>query len=152
MTLDEIKIQILEALSTLYEKDIDLIVHQMEWSCAHRLAVYLETTLGKNWHVDCEYNKMGSRMLTKRNDDGKYKRPDIIIHKRGKTNRESNLLVIEIKMDDSNLRDIDKLKSFTSSPNEQQIFQYQFGLSIRLLNQGPILEWYSNGILIECNQ
>lgn len=59
--------------------------------------------------------------------------PDIIIHKRGETSIESNLLVIEVKVDrKADAMDVVKLVEFTKglSDNGHLLLRYNFGLSL----------------------
>ena len=142
LNLSSIKSKINNAVSKAIDKDFILIDKKLEWATAHRLAVYLEG-LFPEWNVDCEYNKMTQEYITKHNSDGKYKRPDIVIHKRGEISKRYNLIVIEIKMDNDQDNDLDKLKDFTKEPNGNRPFQYQYGLKISFNNTS--LKWFSNG-------
>lgn len=80
-----------------------------ERSLTHKFAEHLQTILGRDWSVDCEYNRygpdskkviedvkqiVGSHVPT---DETRARTvyPDIIVHKRGAA--EPNLLVIEAK-------------------------------------------------------
>lgn len=123
-----------------------LIRKKMEWATAHRFAVYLEEHF-PGWNVDCEYNKVGTGINSKHNSIGDHKRPDIVIHKRELSEKENNLLVIEIKMESSDNSDEEKLIDFTSTPNDNKPFQYQFGLKISFL---PLkMKWFKNGQEVE---
>jgi len=96
--------------------------------------------------VDCEYNRVGFRDELKRNSDNYYKRPDVIIHKRGYPEKEKNLLWIEVKVNNIDIiDDIEKLKEFTSLPMGNRIIQYKYGLSISFI---PSIRriWVENGI------
>lgn len=123
---------ILEAIKKVQINDQELISHKMEWSTAHRLAVNLEGYFS-GFNVDCEYNKMGEEFDPKHDSHKNHKRPDIVIHKRGKLEPESNLLVIEIKMEQGQDEDEEKLLDFTDAPNEHRPFQYKYGLKISFL-------------------
>jgi hypothetical protein len=75
--------------------------------------------------------------------------PDIIVHQR-LTNKK-NLIVIEVKKDNSNVSDdtdINKLKAFTSC-NDENDYKYDFGVFIRLPIKDPKWEpkikWFQNG-------
>lgn len=140
MTIESI---ISAAIEKLRINDETLINEKMEWATAHRLAVYLEGYF-PGWNIDCEYIKMGEAFETKRGSQGSCKRPDIVIHKRGRLEKENNLLVIEIKMGPGNDLDEEKLIDFTSKSNSNRLFQYQKGLKITFL---PVitLKWFENG-------
>src|ERR1700738_4962204 len=79
----------------LFEKDLG------ERTLTHRLAVHLEKQFS-DWDVDCEYNRLGERMLRLPHgtivstDDalGKSVYPDIVVHQRDIPN---NLLAIEVR-------------------------------------------------------
>lgn len=102
------------------------------------------------WNVDCEYNKVGIGINSKHDSIGSHKRPDIVIHKRERIEKENNLLVIEIKIESDDISDADeqKIVDFTSTPNDKRPFQYQFGLKISFL---PMLKlkWFQNGHEVE---
>lgn len=132
-----------EVLSRLYRNDNELLRKGVEWAISHRLAVYLEPYFN-GWHIDCEYRKMGPEYQTKHNSEGNDRRPDIVIHRRGLTSKENNLLVIEVKYENSDTSDFDKLKDFTSEPNEKRLFQYEFGLAISF-HQNEKLDWFQDG-------
>jgi len=131
------------SIEKLLENDWELINNKMEWATAHKLAVYLEYHYPA-WNVDCEYNKMGTEYMTKHNSDNQYKRPDIIIHHRGRLEKEHNLLVIELKMKDNDENDESKLIDFTSKPSGDRKFQYQLGLKVTFL-PAMNLKWFENG-------
>lgn len=127
-------------INTFLKKDSELFaLGASEWAVAHRIAVYLEKYF-KGWHIDCEYNKVGLSGTTKQNADGDYKRPDIIVHHRGMVERKHNLLVIEVKINNTQ-EDYAKLQDFTSPPRKDRKFQYQYGLA---LSFSPNLEkkWF----------
>ena len=88
--------------------------------------------------------KWGHNYLTKNDSNGNYKRPDIVIHKRGLTPKEMNLLVIEVKYKNNDGFDFDKLMDFTSEPNGQRLFQYEYGLAISF-HPDLRLNWFKNG-------
>jgi len=115
----------------------------MEWATAHRVATYLDNHF-RDWHVDCEYNKANDSYDPKRNSTGDKKRPDIVIHRRGKVDKANNLLVIEIKMKQAgDANDLEKLKDFTSPPVGKRSFQYQLGMRLEF---NPVkYTWYKNG-------
>lgn len=133
------------ALYNLLLKDAVLVTHSMEWAVAHRLAIYLEKILGHRWNIDCEYNKMDDDYQRKLDSAGIHRRPDIVIHERGKVDFDSNLLVIEIKMHPNNDQDVNKLIDLTSPPRGSRVFQYQYGLAITFNNTSYSLAWFRNG-------
>jgi hypothetical protein len=117
------------AISKFYSRDLGLLdIDASEWAIAHRIAVYLEE-YSEGWNIDCEYNRVGLSGATKHNAHGAYKRPDIVIHHRGMVEKEHNLLVIEIKVDNSS-DDYTKLRDFTSPPSQHPPFQYRYGLAL----------------------
>ena len=56
----QIKRRIMLAIDNLRLNDNHLLKHNCsERSICHRLALYLESTFGKDFNVDCEYNRNG---------------------------------------------------------------------------------------------
>jgi hypothetical protein len=143
MALTEIKEIVSHAISKVFACDSELLERDAsEWSIAHRLAVYLEQEI-PGWHVDCEYNRQENAV--KKCRDGDTVRPDIIIHHRGGLELEHNLLVIEIKKKTSE-SDLGKVIEYTSPPNGERKFQYQFGLALTFKKEGyPDLRWFQGG-------
>lgn len=87
----------------LHKKLIE--VDANERSMTHKFAECL-TPLFPEWDVDCEYNRDGyepkrigldPQPIQSNDEQAHTVFPDIIIHHRGKTGRENNLLVIEAK-------------------------------------------------------
>ncbi len=75
--------------------------------------------------------------------DGEKVRPDIVIHHRGFSAIEHNLLVIELKKTSAE-KDENKLEGYTSRPKDERKFQYQLGLMIVLAD--PMrLSWFKDG-------
>ncbi len=132
-----------QAIEKVKLNDGVLLEKKTEWATAHRLAVYLEEYF-PGWNVDCEYNKVGEGLNAKHDSSGSHKRPDIIIHRRERVEKDNNLLVIEIKMNSNDDSDEQKLKDFTSTPNNQRPFQYQYGLKI-IFTSPVVLKWFKNG-------
>ncbi len=133
-----------EAIRGIIVNDSVLIKKGQEWALSNKLGMYLFRCF-PGWDVDCEYNRTGFEDELKRTANGKYKRPDIIIHKRGYPERENNLLWIEVKIDnDDTTGDVDKLREFTSAPMGDRTIQYQYGLSISFV-PGVRLVWIENG-------
>jgi hypothetical protein len=143
MNKEDLEIILDEVIRKLYRNDAELLREGLEWAISHRLAVYLESFFN-GWNVDCEYTKMGHEFKTKHDSNGNYKRPDIVIHKRGLTSKEKNLLVIEVKFKNNDEFDFNKLMEFTSVPSGARIFQYQYGLAISF-QPGLQLNWFENG-------
>lgn len=143
-TLEYLQRTLDECLDTLENNDLELFgVDGSEWAIAHRLAVYLEP-LFPGWNIDCEYNRQGEDTNEKRGTDGRLRRPDIIIHRRKLLPRADNLLIIELKKENS-LQDLEKACDFTTPPQGKRRFQYQFGLAVSFDPQRE-LAWFSNGI------
>ena len=116
------------ALDMLYARDDALLQGDVaEWSIAHRLAVYIEDQV-PGWNVDCEFNRQGPSGEIKRQAGGDSVRPDIIVHHRGRLEREHNLLAIELKKSPSD-DDQGKACEYTAPPNGARGFQYQFGVT-----------------------
>lgn len=143
MNKEDLDIILDEVIRRLLRNDSELLREGLEWAISHRLAVYLESFFN-GWNVDCEYTKMGHNFKTKHDSNGNYKRPDIIIHKRGLTSKEMNPLVIEIKFKNNDGFDCDKVIEFTSEPYGDRIFQYQYGLVISFHPELQI-NWFENG-------
>jgi len=129
MNLEELADKVDLAIDMFFARDSKLLeINASEWAVAHRLAVYLEKTL-KGWNIDCEFNRVGSAGNTKHDAEGAYKRPDISVHHRGMMEKEHNLLVIEVKINNTS-EDYGKLRDFTSPPCQNRPFQYQYGLAL----------------------
>ena len=137
----EIKTKIQIALEILYEKDMFLLKNDVnERSISHKLAEYIQQQFSE-YHVDCEYNRVGSLTVDEEYFNKKlrlYKNikclngetvyPDIIIHKRG---QRDNLLVIEIKKTSKGLNVLDDYKKILGFLTKGD-FKYRFGLFLRL--------------------
>lgn len=155
MNINQIKRRVDIAIQMLRVNDNYLLKHDAnERSISHKLAMYLESTFGKNYDVDCEYNRniehergsknidilksewsrLNGRNINVLDEDmivEKSVLPDIIVHKRG-SNKE-NLLVIEIKKSTSTVRedyDLKKLEIFTNQ-NDPEGLKYQYGLFVK---------------------
>ena len=141
MELDNLKMIVEGCIRQLYEKDLYLIetdVH--EQTISSTLACYLRAEFerqGYDWSIDLEYNRNGE--VPKRLIDRGCVKPDIIIHRRGKTNErinsevlpDNNLLIIEIKKNpnvEEKQNDIDKIEAFIN----EDPFKYCFGVFIEL--------------------
>ncbi|MFP4029522.1 MAG: hypothetical protein ACLFWL_17190 [Candidatus Brocadiia bacterium] len=145
MEFEEVKQLVREAIEEFWARDPELFTWDTaEWSMAHRLAVYLEQQFPDCWDVDCEYNRQGKDGTSKPNSDGQNIRPDIILHKRGKTQPEDNLLVVELKKEESG--DAEKAKDYTKPPHGAREYQYKYGLLLELTDQEKHQErWFRNG-------
>jgi hypothetical protein len=110
--------------SYLINKDVN------ERSITHKFAVYLNSMF-PGYDVDCEYNRNLNKAkeielevedVPSDNIEAKTVFPDIIVHKRGETGIEANLIVIECKKGNleevlKNVRgeyDMKKLKAYKS--------------------------------------
>lgn len=133
-----------EAIRKIVVNDKLLINKGQELALSNKLGMYLFSYF-PGWDVDCEYNRIGFEDELKRNSDNRYKRPDVIIHKRGYPERESNLLWVEVKIDnDDTTNDINKLKEFTSPPMGNRTIQYKYGVSVSFLPYITLV-WIENG-------
>jgi hypothetical protein len=145
---DEVRYKIETALQLLYRNDHFLITNSTnERSITHKLAEYIQQ-LFPEWHVDCEYNRLGrERPKAIPSQDTSY--PDIIIHFR---NTQDNLLIIEAKsihsQDHSDISDKDKIKAYIENLNSG----YQFGLWICFHDDlaKNKLDWFKNQAGICC--
>lgn len=157
------------AIDTFRMNDIYLLIKDVnERSITHKLATYMEQTFGKTYDVDCEYNRSIEESKTIRILKSKWEElnkhvgiaiaeddalidktvyPDIIVHKRGKSNQ--NLLIIEVKKSTSSVTedyDIEKLKCYTN-PNSD--LKYQYGVFIKFY--ASITQYQSPDIRYFCN-
>ena len=143
MNLTELKERVMQGIDILYARDSVLFsLDASEWAIAHRLAVYLEKEL-PGWTVDCEYNRQGFVMIPKTNEDKGKIRPDIVIHHRGQTELQHNLLVIELTKVES-ADDLGKACEYTKGPEGARTFQYQYGLALSVYG-GLKLHWFKSG-------
>lgn len=69
-----------------------------ERAVAFQLGWYLRPLIERSWDLDCEYNREGvaDAAAIKRADESA-RLPDLIIHRRGMSMEENNLLVLELK-------------------------------------------------------
>lgn len=137
MTDEEIMQCIARAIARLSGEQPALEFHSVhERSTAHRLAVHMEQEF-PGWNIDCEYDRSeGLQKLLDgiRNCDAERATdrifPDIIVHHRGNSGPEHNLLAVELKKSATYDRcDFEKLQGLTSL-NLQ--FCYQLGLYINI--------------------
>ncbi len=133
MNEDQIKSKLTEALSRLYENQVNLFAftsqtHQTEWNLVNHLANEVRNIFPE---FDCDVDVIKPNLGNKR--------PDIILHKRG--THSSNFLVIEVKRSESELAgDLDKTRQswFGSELN------YQFGAVIAIMDNSFIIKVIKN--------
>lgn len=140
MENSEITRKINNALTTLYGKEIDLI-HDAnhEQAVSAKLMCYLQREFWEDWNVDVEYNRQWEFYVdrirdTKQWDDGRAKKPDIIIHKRWPN--WPNLAVILIKWwwnHQNRTKDEQDVLSIKNQHN------YQLAFTLELWKTGPTL-------------
>lgn len=126
----------------------NIIKDWQERAVAFRIWCYLKELIEneKIWTVDMEYNRVWNLKDPKRRDTETYIIPDIIIHKR--TDKKLNwcLVIIEVKISNSEAKgDFVKLKEFTSKriENWRREIQYQYWLSISFENELKLV-WFQN--------
>ena len=94
--------KVVAALREFYARETHLLEKDLgERTLTHRLAVHLEKQFS-GWEVDCDYNRLGERMLrlpkgsivSTDDEIGKSIFPDIVVHQREIPN---NLLAIEVR-------------------------------------------------------
>ncbi|MDH8676945.1 hypothetical protein QE109_02235 [Fusibacter bizertensis] len=142
MKLYQIKRRVEIAIEMLRVNDNYLLKNDVnERSITHKLAMYLDQTFGKEYDVDCEYNrniddsrnrKMIDIIISEVESTTQSVYPDIIVHKRGRN--DANLLVIEVKKStnrDNGDFDIKKLECYTDSSSSSS-FTYTYGVFIKL--------------------
>jgi hypothetical protein len=104
-----------------------------EQSVTFRLGLYLQCRFGDH-HVDCEYNRWGTKKKTDENVDLDWMKPDVLVHVR--TIKEENLLVIEAKKSGkwaAGWHDTEqKLKAFTRKPGN---YEYRLGMAWKIRAQ-----------------
>jgi hypothetical protein len=146
MDLPKLRRAVQQAVNLLYKHD-DILISKdaSEWAIAHRLAVYLEQLI-PGWHIDCEYNRQGVGIDPKTNPGAKIVRPDIIVHHREKLPPGHNLLVIELKKKETD-SDSGKVRDYTSPPQRERKFQYQYGLTVSFVPEFKAT-WYANGTML----
>jgi hypothetical protein len=119
---------------------LDLLNYSVgEWSCAFRIAVYLEQRVDPAWRVDSEYDRQGVDGQQKRRgleSDASTMRPDVAIHRRGSEDIRDNLLLLEIKRLWIPSGDRDDLAKVREAVSGELTFQYQFAAGIGLWDSG----------------
>lgn len=165
MKLYQIKRRIDVALALLKINDNYLLKNDVnERSITHKFAIYLEQVFGREFDVDCEYNKdiIGEDRIKRlyfSNREGTIKYsdvyPDIIVHKRGR--RDHNLLVVELKKSTRSMEeirhDLEKVKCYTEDNGLNQL-AYQYGAFIKLYckqnkYRRPEVIYFKNGERID---
>ncbi|MGW0504377.1 hypothetical protein [Micromonospora sp. NPDC003241] len=131
---------VIGALSDFRARDLDLFDYSVgEWSCAFRIAVYLEQRVDPEWHVDSEYDRQGILGQQKKRglDSGAPRmRPDVAVHRRGSEDVRDNLLLLEIKRIWAPGGDPDDLAKIRQAVSGELSFQYQFAAAIGLGDSG----------------
>lgn len=110
----------------------------MEWAVTSRIAIYLTRSARvRRWEkdegvrVDAEYAQQGSEGQRK-GRPGRWMKPDLIIHRRGKPAADDNWLVVEFKMHDGEYdpgafeSDRKKLQRY------QELFEYRLALWVSI--------------------
>jgi hypothetical protein len=70
-------------------------------------------------------------------------RLDIVLHHRGQTDLQHNLLAIELKKAESP-SDRGKVREYSKAPEGTRKFQYQYGLALSVTTR-PKLRWFQSG-------
>lgn len=122
MNKKEIKEKLENAIKNLFINQEDIFEFTSEsgtteWNLAHHLAFEIQKEFPQFQH-DIELTKSSFE----------YKRPDIVLHKRG--NHNNNFLVIEVKYQKNTQNDINKIKNYWF----EHPLRYKFGASIRIDN------------------
>lgn len=158
ITMEELQLQIENALKKLYYNENYLIEHNV-----HEVAIvthffryflneYQEFYYELN--IDMEYNKNGvdPKYYYKITGEEVHRaRPDFIIHKRGCNSH--NLLYIEFKHNKNRSNpstDFKKIKAFTSEVayDKAKEYHYKYGLAIRLYLKKVEMIWFQGGVEI----
>ena len=141
--MKKIKEVIEKSLQELHYRDkILLEIKANERSITHKLACYIDKYINEigHWDVDAEYNRSidirKSLNCPELDFEQEFNYPDIIIHKRGKSNYNlevdnHNLLIIELKVNENNKinkKDFKKIQCFIKSFP----YYYNYGLFINL--------------------
>jgi hypothetical protein len=111
-------------------RDLTLLaIGAHEQAICHRLAVYLEDWFS-TYEVDCEYNRMESKIKRVLLDDKKgIVKPDILVHQRL---AKSNCLAVEAKAT-ANVQSADKPTRLIALTKDSD-FEYNLGLFILIEN------------------
>ena len=151
MELKEL-IPILEkVLNKLFERDKILMKNDVhEQSLSHKVACYLEEELRdfleKEWYsVDVEYNRYWEEPKRSKKLDNDLIKPDIIIHRRGINDKESNFVIFEVKKWKLDENDERKLIEMTEQEGE---FKYKYWVwlyNFDVINNKVNITIYRNG-------
>lgn len=149
---DRLSTSLHDAVRRLYERDSSLIVERaQEQSVVFHIGRHLAAELDQwtdRWKVDMEYNRaQGEETLervrkylpkTAGRSEGAV-RPDLIVHDRGRSAPDANLLVMEVKHATADRRiDYGKLRGF------REVLGYRISvyLELRAFPQAPRWAWY----------
>lgn len=153
-----VELRVLNALETLLLNDSYLIIEGLsERSITHKFAEYLQQVF-RSWHVDCEYNKLGSDEKTlplmEGDDWAEDSRvyPDIIVHRRGMPKDQDDpphCLVVEARKHSATSekirRDREKIDRYLDAE-----LRYRYGLLVEFRVEGEQvtyeLEWKERGL------
>jgi hypothetical protein len=154
MKFERIKEKVYGALDLLRLHDYYLLKEDInERTITHKLAEHLQHYF-YSYNVDCEYNRnineLDSLKKIRISKTEKSVFPDIIVHKRGKNDK--NLLIVELKKSTSSESldyDYLKLMSYTQQ-NTPNTLNYQFGVFIKIFTgcewqANPELIWFERG-------
>ena len=97
-TSEEVQGWLTDALFYVFRTQPEL----WNWKLGERARVaeifwQLRTVVPNAWTVDMEWNRQEKNAVPKLLEPGRYGTPDIVIHHRGKSGPENNLLVVEFK-------------------------------------------------------
>src|SRR6476619_812953 len=144
--------KVVTALQEFYAREIFLFEKDLgERTLTHRLAVHLEKQF-PGWSVDCDYNRLGERMLllpkgtivSTDDEIGKSIFPDIVVHQREIPN---NLLAIEVRKASNHQppeHDQHKLRALT---DPHLWFAYWIGVYLVLGNKSVVSDVYTGGVI-----
>lgn len=147
-SLVDVRQRVIAAVVALYRYDHELLDKDAnERSITHKLAEHLQREF-PYWHVDCEYNRLGSNAKRLRlplvdeqtctaATEARTVYPDIIVHRRG---TQQNLVVIEVKKQGGApvTEDEAKIKAFSKDSG----YAYQYGLLLTIGPGSPTLKRY----------
>lgn len=132
-------------------RDASLLdINVNERSLTHKFAEYIQSIVGDNWNVDCEYNRFGTEPKIIHEiqniingesapiDDltAKTVFPDIIIHKRGPEG--PNRVVIEAK---KNATQDDRKKDMRKLHAIMEMYNYAFTVFIDFKTRDKSIKW-----------
>lgn len=148
LQIDYIESLLNKALDRLYKDDSYLIMipselakisHVGERAIVFRFGIYLQQLLDEcgifeGYNLDCEYNRNG---LDPKFIDDKRVIPDLILHKRGRNDK--NILILEFKgwWNQDQSEDRIKIERFTDPKGK---YRYQFGFTVLIGKENPELQ------------